>query len=308
MIEEQLTYQQKLDRAKTNIMEFYGQFEGKVFISFSGGKDSTVLLDIARKLYPGIEAVFIDTGLEYPEIREFVKTFSDVTWLKPKLTFKEVLDTYGYPIISKEVSEKIMYLQKGCSKKLENRYRNGVISKNGKLGGKVPKKWLKFKDAPFKISNKCCKIMKKDVSKSFIKSTGKFPILGVRKEESSLRRMSHEECNSFKSNPPTSWAIGSWLKEDVDRYVKENNIKLCSLYEEGKVDRTGCMFCMYGLHLEKYPNRFERMKKTHPVIYKYCMEKLGLAGVIDYYLSEGASDFNTLEEYNEKLKEQLGIK
>lgn len=287
---ENLTYEQKLDKAKTNILEFYGQFEGKVFISFSGGKDSTVLLNIARKLYPDIEAVFIDTGLEYPEIREFVKTFSNVTWLKPKLTFKEVLDTYGYPIISKEISEKLMYLQRGCSEKLENRYKYGVVSSNGKLGGKIPNKWLKFKDAPFKISNKCCKVMKKDVSRDFIKNTGKFPILGVRKEESALRRRSHEECNAFKSNPPTSWAIGSWSKTDVDRYVKENNIRLCSLYEEGKVDRTGCMFCMYGLHLEKQPNRFERMKVTHPTIYKYCMEKLGLSYVIDYYLSMGESE------------------
>ena len=51
---------------------------------FSGGKDSTVLLDLVRKLYPGIVAVFVDTGLEYPEIREFVKRFENVEWLKPK--------------------------------------------------------------------------------------------------------------------------------------------------------------------------------------------------------------------------------
>lgn len=75
------------------------------YVSFSGGKDSTVLLDIARKIDPSIPAVFVDTGLEYPEIREFVKTFDNVTWLKPKMNFFQVCEKYGFPLISKEVSE-----------------------------------------------------------------------------------------------------------------------------------------------------------------------------------------------------------
>lgn len=81
--------------------------EDGVYVSFSGGKDSTVLLDIVRNVcgYKNVPAVFVDTGLEYPEIREFVKTFDNVTWLKPKMTFKQVIEKYGYPFISKEVSE-----------------------------------------------------------------------------------------------------------------------------------------------------------------------------------------------------------
>jgi 3'-phosphoadenosine 5'-phosphosulfate sulfotransferase (PAPS reductase)/FAD synthetase len=79
--------------------------EDGVYVSFSGGKDSTVLLNIARNLYPNIKAVFVDTGLEYPEIREFVKTFDNVDWLRPKMNFRQVIEKYGYPFISKEVSE-----------------------------------------------------------------------------------------------------------------------------------------------------------------------------------------------------------
>lgn len=78
-----------------------------VYVSFSGGKDSTVLLDICRKMYPDIRACFIDTGLEYPEIREFVKGFDNVDIIKPKMNFKQVIQKYGYPFISKEASEVI---------------------------------------------------------------------------------------------------------------------------------------------------------------------------------------------------------
>ena len=74
-------------------------------VSFSGGKDSTVLLDIARKDYPDINAVFVDTGLEFPEIRQFVKTYDNVTIIKPKMNFVEVIRKYGYPMFSKEVAE-----------------------------------------------------------------------------------------------------------------------------------------------------------------------------------------------------------
>lgn len=92
-----------------------------VYVSFSGGKDSTVLLDLVRKNYPDVPAVFCDTGLEYPEVRNFVKTYDNVVWLKPKMTFKQVIEKYGYPFISKEVSgcvyESAIYLTKLEEKK-----------------------------------------------------------------------------------------------------------------------------------------------------------------------------------------------
>lgn len=95
----------KIKLTKQRLREWVKMFgiDG-VFVSFSGGKDSTVLLDIARGMYPDILAVFVDTGLEYPEIRQFVKTYDNVEWLKPKLNFKQVILKYGYPFISKEVA------------------------------------------------------------------------------------------------------------------------------------------------------------------------------------------------------------
>ena len=97
----------KIRKTEQRIREWYEHWEGGVYVSFSGGKDSTVLLDIVRRLYPDVPAVFSDTGLEYPEIKEFVKTFPNVTIVRPKHSFKEILTKYGYPIISKEVANTV---------------------------------------------------------------------------------------------------------------------------------------------------------------------------------------------------------
>lgn len=100
----------KIKKTQQRIKEWVDHFgEDGVSISFSGGKDSTVLMDITRKLFPGLKACYFDTGLEYPEIRKFVKTFDNVDWIKPELTFKQVIEKYGYPFISKEVSECTYY-------------------------------------------------------------------------------------------------------------------------------------------------------------------------------------------------------
>lgn len=110
--------------------------EDGVYVSFSGGKDSTVLLDIVRKMYPGIVAVFVDTGLEYPEIRDFVKTFDNVEWLKPKKTFRQVIEEYGYPFISKEVSERVHGARRYLEKLRERELRsNALLSSYSRFNG-----------------------------------------------------------------------------------------------------------------------------------------------------------------------------
>ena len=80
----------KIMRTQARIREWVDRFGvDAVYISFSGGKDSTVLLDIARKLYPNIKAVFANTGLEYPEIQSFVKQHKNVDIIRPKMRFEK---------------------------------------------------------------------------------------------------------------------------------------------------------------------------------------------------------------------------
>lgn len=103
---QSLPLEVKVAKTKLRIKEWIDRYgEDGVYISFSGGKDSTVLLHIARQMYPNLKAVFVNTGLEYPEIVQFVKTFDNVDWIRPKMNFREVIIKYGYPFISKEVSE-----------------------------------------------------------------------------------------------------------------------------------------------------------------------------------------------------------
>ena len=107
-----LPLSRKIQITQTRIIEWYQHYNGNVCISFSGGKDSTVLLHIARQIYPDIKAVFSNTGLEYPEIKEFVSTFDNVDIVTPSMNFGQVISAYGYPLIGKEVAEAIYYARR----------------------------------------------------------------------------------------------------------------------------------------------------------------------------------------------------
>lgn len=115
-----LPLDEKIEITKDRIEDWYMQFSGNVYVSFSGGKDSTVLLHLVREMFPDVPAVFCDTGLEYPEVRQHVREMKNVVILRPKMTFPEVIRTYGYPMVSKEVAEAIYYARR-TTKKISNR-------------------------------------------------------------------------------------------------------------------------------------------------------------------------------------------
>lgn len=181
--------QKKIQVSQTRILEWYKAWGGKVYVSFSGGKDSTVFADLAARVCKvnryKLILWFSDTGLEFPEVRDHVKHFGE--WLKEKydievetvidypkdrktgkrITFKDVILTKGYPIVSKEVSKVINDARHAINKNNHNSYAikqlNGeYINPHTWLKSPYNKeKWKYLIDSPFKISNQCYNIMKK---------------------------------------------------------------------------------------------------------------------------------------------------
>jgi len=295
----------KIRMSLTRLRIFFEKFENEVYVSFSGGKDSTVLADMVAKYcsecgHNKLTLCFSDTGLEYPEIRKFVPQFAKYLELKynieielvtvsPEMNFKEVILKVGYPIGSKKIARMIRDCQNPTenNKATVNLYmtgikRDGTITKSFKLS----KRWIPMIDSKFKVSDQCCEIMKKKPIKIYQKESGKMPILGTMACESSARRQAwlQNGCNSFDSKDPKSQPMSFWTEQDVLNYLKIYQIPYASVYGDIiEVDeqlttsgckRTGCMFCMFGCHLEKKPNRFQQMQETHPKLYEYCMKPL----------------------------------
>lgn len=283
----------KVALSTQRIRQWYDHWHGKVYVAFSGGKDSTVLLHLVRSLYPEVKAVFVDTGLEYPEIRLFVKSIDNVVWLRPKMAFSEVVRKYGYPVLGKSTA---MTIRKLLTQNLSVRYRNKLMNGDERgTAGKLAEKWKIMLDAPFKISEQCCDVMKKNPIKVFDKEFGLKQFTGEMASESFNRTKEYNKsgCNAFDNKIPKSKPLSVWNDCDIWEYIESRALSYSSIYDTG-VKRTGCMFCMFGVHLEKEPNRFQLMKHSHPKQWDYCINKLGCGEVLDYI----GVDYGQQEEFN----------
>lgn len=310
----------KVRRSKQRIREWVAYYGADgVYVSFSGGKDSTVLLHLVRELYPEVPAVFVNTGLEYPEIQSFARSFENVVTLRPEMAFPEVIKKYGYPLISKDIAQSISEARSG------REYALSKFDPDSAYCRRYPG-WGLYKYRPlltvsFAISAYCCDVMKKKPLKKYERQERRWPILGIMADESAVRFRSWERngCNAFLSKRPKSRPLSFWTENDVLAYIKAERLPICSVYGDVVVagddgfqydsvlggpckykttgcNRTGCIFCGFGAHLEKGEGRFERLKRTHPRQYDYCMsggaydedgiwkptkEGLGMAHVID---------------------------
>lgn len=336
---QSLPLEAKIRMTQRRIREWYDYWDGMVYVSFSGGKDSTVLKHLVENT-PGVydvPSVFVNTGLEYPEIQRFAMSQPNVVTVRPKMRFDQVLKKYGYPVASKEVSQIVREARIGLARddgsylfriqKLRGEYRD----KNGELSSFNKEQWGFLLDAPFAVSEQCCNVMKKKPAKAYEKETGRKAIIGAMATESALRkqRWIRYGCNAFGDKKrPTSNPMSFWTEQDVLHYLKKYAVPYCSVYgdivsqdEDGNLydlsqeylevlyasgnpteltttgcKRTGCIFCMFGCHLENEPNRFQMLKETHPRQYEYCIgggelvdgkwqpnkEGLGLGHVLDY--------------------------
>lgn len=310
---------EKEQRSLAKIAEWFSYWNNEVFVAFSGGKDSSVLADLCGYWCSAIGATlylaFVNTGLEYPEIQKHVKVFAEylrkkynievvLDILRPQMRFDEVIKTYGYPMISKEVSKCV-----SSAKRLDSKYGqvcrerlNGTHKqKSGEISLFNCAKYKPLLDVDFDISHRCCDVMKKAPSHDYAKKTGKKQLTAQMASESRLREQQWIKygCNGFDMSSPTSNPMSFWTEQDVLQYIKTHNIPIASVYGDIEYviepeqmrfsdlgvecgtpealrttgcQRTGCIFCGFGCHREDSPSRFERLKITHPRQYEYCLE------------------------------------
>jgi 3'-phosphoadenosine 5'-phosphosulfate sulfotransferase (PAPS reductase)/FAD synthetase len=263
------TLAQKIDHAVGVVSSFSATVNKNIFISFSGGKDSTVMLDIVRRYVDkNIPAVFCNTGNEYPEVVKFVCQTDNVTVIRPEIHIRQIIEKYGFPLISKEQSQYIRQAKYTHSEKLRNIRLHGSI--NGI--GKIAERWKFLIDAPFDVSEKCCEVLKKKPFEKFCKETGMYPIIGTMASESRLRlqKWLKHGCNSFETNMIASYPLSIWKEQDIWAYIHKFNLSYNSIYDMG-IRRTGCMVCGFGCHV-KGDRRFHFLKEHTPKIYNHFMQ------------------------------------
>lgn len=269
----ELTLYDRIEIIKSTNKKF--DLERNSYISFSGGKDSVVLSALVDLAIPNnqIPRVYIDTGIEYEEMRKFVgelaKTDRRIETIRPSEPIVAMLKKRGYPFKSKEHSKKVEMNQKGSTARTIVEYFKG-----GNFG--CPKILL-YQQRPFglKVSSDCCTFLKKKPARQYERESRRnIAILGLRMGEGG-QRANHAGCavydsegglRKFKPLNPVSDSFERW-------FIEKNNIRLCKLYYPPySFERTGCKGCPYALHLQeeltKLAMYFPRERAQCEVIWK----------------------------------------
>lgn len=244
------TLPQKIDHSLGVIEAFASWFEGRVFVSFSGGKDSVVMLTLCELVLPQVKAVFINTGCESPSVCRFIREqqqHHDIDIIRPRKTLKQVFADYGFPLVSKEISHDIHAIRL-------NPYSDFARRKLWLANRQcIPERWHYLLNEPYQVSDNCCRWLKKMPSEDYIKQTNTYPYIGILASESRLRTMNYVKrggCNTFEvpdHSHPASWPLAIWTDDDVWRFIRDRRLPLPDIYDRGAT-RTGCMGCGFGVH------------------------------------------------------------
>lgn len=250
----------KIEETKKRIVEWYEAFGGLVYVAFSGGRDSTVLLNIVRSLYPDVPAVFNNTGLEFPEIVQFVKRQDNVTILRPAKNFREVIRDYGYPVVSKRVAQYVGEVRRAKGETATVRLRLTGIKQNGVFSrlGMIPLKWQFLCDAPFGVSDRCCHYMKKRPAQAYAKKTGRASIVGTMACEARQRELTYVRtgCNYYDGKMPRSAPLSFWTQRDIVQFIeRERESKSLQSIQRDIAGRGAFSACSASISSSTKPGR-----------------------------------------------------
>lgn len=321
---QNLPYEVKVKRAELRAIEFMEQMEERgcnAHVSV-GGLDSITLLIFLRKIGIDVPAISV-SGVEDKSIQRIHEELG-VECLKSYKTKVEVLNEVGFPVISKKIAGRIDLLQHPSPDNQTVRHaiitgecgEQGHFAKNSRM--KLPKKWLElfggpenenegvnYQTAPFLVSNKCCYFLKEKPCDDWAKEHNSWPFLGMMASEGGQREeaLVDHGCNYYGKTVMRSAPFAPFLRQDILQLALDLNVPVPEIYGEirrkpngmlftTKAQRTGCSMCGFGIHMEKRPHRFDRLREKNPKewafwMYRCCTdsktgEKFGWGRVLDY--------------------------
>lgn len=303
-----MSYEDKVDHATDIVLEWTEicADNGKNYAVSVGGLDSIVLLLFVRKILGKCDGISV-SALEDSSIQKVHKDLG-VICIKPDMAFHQVLNTYGFPVLSKQIAADIEHLQvprEQANKRLLYYNHALMTGETGPWGGFVQSESMKMDDwllekfgghyaedrpdlechvAPFKCSDKCCGVMKEAPSIRYQQEHNIFPFLGLMQIEGGQRRYSLRKygCNYVGKSTARSCPFNYFSRQDLLTLALDLKAPIPEIYGEivqdpdgtlrtTKAQRTGCNMCGFGIHFEARPHRFDRLRERNPKYWDFLM-------------------------------------
>ena len=286
------TLSEKKDRAHTLIERALSQ--GKAALAWSGGKDSTVLLDLVRQHKPDILVVWNNTGVEFPETYRFIRKMATAWSLnlivaKPPVTFWWCVERFGWPLLGKEMRSSSARRREGF---------HPTLSKRKRKAAQVAR-----------ISSYCCDYLKeRPMGRVCRQNAVEIQIIGCMVQESRQRQLTWLRLGDYyqrkKDRMWVAWPLASWTDVDIWAYHSENQLPYCELYDMGH-KRNGCWPC--GMDIGFDGNHLSRLRESHPKLWRHIIVDRGLGQEllkIKLALRDGQSDMFT----NKRIESLLEVR
>lgn len=310
MVKEKMPYDFKVRYAKIRAQEFVRECDvrGLNYHVSVGGLDSITLLMFLRSIHIDVPAISVsyleDQSIQRVHHQLGVECLKSALkpdgthWSKP-----EIIKTFGFPVLSKEIAAKIELLANPSEK--NKTVRHAIITgETGEYGGyqknsrmKMSQKWLEkfggyandeegtnYQIPNFKVSSKCCYYLKEKPCDDWAKAHNSVPFLGLMASEGGRRAKSLRinGCNYFGASTIRSAPFAIFNRQDLLQLALDLKVPVPEIYgtierdENGQLrttgaQRTGCSMCGFGIHLEKRPHRFDQLKERNPREWQYWM-------------------------------------
>lgn len=302
-VKQQMPYEFKKNYAYKKAWEFFDECNKRglnCHVSV-GGLDSITLFIFLKKI--GIDVPGISVSVLEDKSIQKVHDQLGIIKLKPYKSKVEVINEFGFPVISKEVASKIELLQNPSPDNATVRHAI-MTGETGEYGGyrkdtrmKLPQRWLElfggpenenegvnYKTAPFKVSAKCCYYLKEKPCDDWAKEHNSVPYLGLMASEGGRREKSLmiNGCNYFGKSTIRSAPFAIFYRQDILKLALELDVPVPEIYGEikkkpngtlytTKAQRTGCSMCGFGIHMEKRPHRFDMLRQSNPKEWEFWM-------------------------------------